>query len=108
MTTSRAPPHFPRALEDPFGLGDLVDIVRVRIDSDAPLEERIRQLVKQVRNPYRFLVGDIVVKTEFAGEKTLEECMRHYLDNFEAGRVADAVPMVSAAGRKKPKGRRTA
>lgn len=97
-----------RALDDPFGLEDLVDIGRVRIDPDAPPEERIRQLVKQVRNPYRFLVGDIVVKTEFAGEKTLEECMRHYLDNFEAGGLADAVPMVSTEGGKAPKGRRSA
>ena len=45
---------------------ELVDIRDVGIARDLPVEERIREFVKQVKNPYCFKVGDVVVKTVFS------------------------------------------
>ena len=59
---------------------DLVDIRDVHIDRTLPKEERIRQFVEQIKNPYCFKCGDVVVKTSFADtDVTLEERMEHYL-----------------------------
>lgn len=59
---------------------DLVDIRDVHIDRTLPKEERVRQFVQQIKNPYCFKCGDVVVKTRFADtDVTLEERMEHYL-----------------------------
>lgn len=61
---------------------DLVDIRDVKIDPDLPKEERIKSFMKQIRNPYCFKVGNVVVKTEFADtDRTLDDCLEHYLRN---------------------------
>lgn len=44
----------------------LVDIRDVKIDRTLPTEERIRAFVEQIRDPYKFKVGDVVVKVSFA------------------------------------------
>ena len=44
----------------------LVDIRDVKIDRTLPTEERIRSFVEQIRDPYKFKVGDLVVKVSFA------------------------------------------
>lgn len=44
----------------------LVDIRNVKIDRTLPTEERIRSFVEQIRDPYKFKVGDVVVKVSFA------------------------------------------
>lgn len=52
----------------------LVDIRTVTIDESLPVEERIRQLVEGLRNPYCFLVGDVAVKIEYEDtEVTFEQ-----------------------------------
>ena len=43
----------------------LVDIRDVKIDRTLPTEERIRSFVEQIRDPYKFKVGDVVVKVSF-------------------------------------------
>lgn len=59
---------------------DLVDIRDVHIDRSLPKEERVRSFVQQIRNPYCFKCGNVVVKTSFADtDVTLEERMEHYL-----------------------------
>lgn len=59
---------------------DLVDIRDVHIDRSLSKEERIRSFVQQIRNPYCFKCGNVVVKTSFADtDVTLEERMEHYL-----------------------------
>lgn len=59
---------------------DLVDIRDVHIDRTLPKEERVRSFVQQIRNPYCFKCGNVVVKTSFADtDVTLEERMEHYL-----------------------------
>ena len=60
----------------------LVDIRDVVIDQDLPKEERIQSFVQQIRNPYCFRVGEVVVKTTFADTGvTLDERMEHYFRN---------------------------
>ena len=44
----------------------LLDIRDVKIDRTLPTEERIRSFVEQIRDPYKFKVGDVVVKVSFA------------------------------------------
>lgn len=59
---------------------DLVDIRDVHIDRSLPKEERIKSFIRQIKNPYVFKCGDIVVKTTFSDtEETLEDRMEHYL-----------------------------
>ena len=46
----------------------------VRIDPEAPSEERIRAWIKQLGNPYVYLDGGVVVKLSFADRgETIEE-----------------------------------
>lgn len=43
----------------------LVDIRTVAIDENLPVEERIKQFVEGIKNPYCFRVGDVAVKIEY-------------------------------------------
>ncbi len=57
----------------------LVDIEKIRIDPNLPQHERMIQFIQQVKNPYCFKVGDVVVKTTYVDSTTtLEERMKHY------------------------------
>ena len=49
-------------------LSELVDIRDVVIDKSLPLEERVRSYVEQIKDPYCFKVGDIVVRVSYAGK----------------------------------------
>lgn len=44
----------------------LVDIRDVKIDRSLPSEERIKSFIEQIKNPYRFKVGNTVVRVSFA------------------------------------------
>ena len=61
---------------------DLIDIHDVNIDRTLPKIERIKDFIRQIKNPYVFKCGAVVVKMEFADtDLTLEDCMEHYLRN---------------------------
>lgn len=47
-------------------LEELADIGKVRIDRKKSVEERKRQYLNQVKNPYLVRVGDTMVKIRFA------------------------------------------
>lgn len=60
----------------------LVDIRTVTINEKLPVEERIRQLVEGLHNPYCFLVGDIAVKIEYEDtEVTFEQRFERMMMN---------------------------
>lgn len=65
------------------GYEDLIDLKDIRIDENKPINERMRDYLDQIKDPYLFRVGDIVVKVKFAGEESLqtkiEEMMRSNL-----------------------------
>ena len=59
---------------------DLVDVRDVKIDRALPKEERLKSFIEQIKNPYVFKCGDVVVKSVFADTgMTMEDCMEHYL-----------------------------
>ncbi len=46
----------------------LVDVTQIHIDEGLTKEERLREFVRQVKNPYCFRVGDVVVKNVYSGD----------------------------------------
>lgn len=47
----------------------LVDIHDVHIDSSLSTEDKIKSYVEQIKNPYCFKVGDVVVRVSYAGKQ---------------------------------------
>lgn len=55
-------------------LSELVDIRDVVIDKKLTLGERVKSYVEQIKDPYCFKVGDVVVRVSYAGkDKTLTD-----------------------------------
>ncbi len=77
----------PKELEDlkqvdplTVNLDDLIDINDVEIQTELPKEERIADFIRQIKNPYLFKCGDVVVKIEFSDSvTTLTERMKQYM-----------------------------
>lgn len=44
----------------------LVDIRDIHIDATLPVEEKLKAYIEQIKNPYKYRVGDIVVNIRFA------------------------------------------
>ena len=58
----------------------LVQRSSVRLNPDAPREDRLRDFVRQIKNPYCYLDGKTVVKITFSNtDTTMEDCLEHYL-----------------------------
>ena len=49
-------------------LAELVDIRDVVIDKSLTLEARVKSYVEQIKDPYCFKVGDVVVRVSYAGK----------------------------------------
>ena len=47
-------------------LSELVDIRDVVIDKSLTLEDRVRSYVEQIKDPYCFRVGNVVVRVSYA------------------------------------------
>lgn len=55
-------------------LAELVDIRDVVIDRSLPMDERIRSYVEQIKNPYKFKVGNTIVHVSYADtDRTLND-----------------------------------
>ena len=54
------------------GYEDLIDLKDIKIDENKPINERMRDYLDQIKDPYLFRVGDIVVRVKFAGEESLQ------------------------------------
>lgn len=46
----------------------LVDVTQIKFDDSLPLMERAAEFVKQVKNPYCFRVGNMVVKNVYSSD----------------------------------------
>ncbi|MCD7943910.1 MAG: hypothetical protein LUH43_03340 [Clostridia bacterium] len=57
----------------------LVDIADVKIDTSLPPLERVLDFIRQIKNPYCYLDGGIVVKVSFAGRRSMEDSLCHYI-----------------------------
>ena len=52
----------------------------VWLDPSAPREERLRDFIQQIKNPYCYLDGKTVVKISFTNTATtIEDCLENYL-----------------------------
>jgi hypothetical protein len=69
----------------------LVDIHDVNVNTDLPKDKRILDFMQQIRNPYCFKCGDVMVKLTFAEseevdpptkEDTFEERFKNYLKSL--------------------------
>lgn len=59
----------------------LKNIQEITIDSALPKEEKIKNFIEQIGNPYLFRVGEVVVKTSFhENTNTLQEILQGYFD----------------------------
>jgi len=58
----------------------LADIREVKVNTALPKRERILDFIRQVKNPYCYKCGKMVVKVSFADtEATLEDKLESYL-----------------------------
>lgn len=58
----------------------LVDIRDVHVDSNLPKKERIKEYLRQIKNPYCFKCGGFTVHARFAKDgPTLEDCLKQIL-----------------------------
>lgn len=58
----------------------LADIRDVQVNTALPKQERLLDFVRQVKNPYLYKCGKMVVKVSFAQtEATLEDKLESYL-----------------------------
>lgn len=63
--------------------GSLVDIRDVQVDRTLPRGERFADFLRQIKNPYCYRCGKIIVKVSFADtEATLEDRLEHYLQTL--------------------------
>src|SRR5665647_1916691 len=61
----------------------LVDINTVKVNTDLPVEERKKDFIRQVKNPYCFRCGKVVVKMSFADTTaTLEDRLKIILEAY--------------------------
>ncbi len=52
----------------------LVDVTKIQIDDSLPKEERLKEFLRQVKNPYCFRLGNVIVKNTYSGDGvTLKE-----------------------------------
>ena len=58
----------------------LVDVTKIEIDESLPKEERFREFIRQVKNPYCFRLGDVIVKNTYSGDGvTLKERFEQFV-----------------------------
>lgn len=64
-----------------YDIDDLVDLRDVTIDRSLPLRERFLDFVSQVKNPYLFKVGPIIVKLDKGGDIRFSDALARGLLN---------------------------
>jgi hypothetical protein len=63
--------------------GDLVDIRNVHVDSNQSTEERVKSFVEQIRDPYNFKVGNVVVHISYSdNEKSINDNFSNLLSSL--------------------------
>ena len=65
---------------------DLVDVSGLAFDNTVPREQRATQVLRKVKNPYCFRVGDMGVKLEFQDSAPpLQDCFSDLLQRKKSG-----------------------
>ena len=64
-------------------MDSLVDINDVHIDESLPKEERMKEFIKQIKNPYCYRIGDMVVKNDYSNDGvSLREDFEQYIQTL--------------------------
>lgn len=58
-----------------FNIEDYVDLKVLTIDKTKPIEERLKQFILDVKNPYMVRVGDTLVRIEFTGGRNFSDAL---------------------------------
>ena len=62
----------------------LVDINDVKVSRNLPQQERVVDFIRQIRNPYLYKCGDMIVKVSFADtDETLEDRLEGYFQTLQ-------------------------
>ena len=57
----------------------LVEIESVKIRTELPEAERVKDYLEQIKNPYCYLYHGVIVKVSFSGKRRLEDCLKDCL-----------------------------
>lgn len=58
----------------------LEHIENVKINMDLPVEERMMEFVRQIKNPYFFRCGKLIVQVEYSDtDKTINDCLKEFI-----------------------------
>lgn len=58
---------------------ELVDISTVTVDPKLPVKERVKDYIRQIKDPYHYIDHGVEVTIRFAGKKPFEECLKDAL-----------------------------
>ena len=56
-------------------INNFVDLKNLAIDKTKPIEERLKQFITDVKNPYTVRVDDTLVRIEFAGGRNFSDAL---------------------------------
>ena len=56
-------------------IDDFTDITTITVDKTKPANERLKQYIDDVKNPYTVKVGDMLVRIEFTGTKDFSDAL---------------------------------
>ena len=60
----------------------LEHIDNVKINTDLPVEERMMEFVRQIKNPYFFRCGKLIVQVEYSDtDKTINDCLKEFIES---------------------------
>ena len=58
---------------------ELVDISTVTVDPKLPVKERVKDYIRQIKDPDHYIDHGVEVTIRFAGKKPFEECLKDAL-----------------------------
>ena len=59
---------------------EIINIEDIKVNAALPKEARMKQFVEEIKNPYRFMVDDVIVNVVFTeNENTLQDRLQQYL-----------------------------
>lgn len=58
-----------------FNIEDFTDLKVLTVDKTKPKQERLKQFITDVKNPYMVRVGDTLVRIEFTGGRNFSDAL---------------------------------
>ncbi|MBR1444050.1 MAG: hypothetical protein IJ583_11030 [Firmicutes bacterium] len=61
----------------------LADINEFNVDNELSKKERIKEFIRQIKDPYRFKCGDIIVESRYSANGLFyEDCLQNIFKNI--------------------------